>query len=102
MAKVKKAYDEVSIVRIVSNNRGCNISGKTITVDDTKQSVGNSTWGKIDYLCNYHGYNYTIGKVEKHFTKGASKHPKVREVKDSKYGKKNIGGIVIGGINLAS
>jgi len=90
----KKPYDEVSVVRILSKNNGCNINGKTITVDDTRNTVGNGTWGKIDYLCKEHGYNYSIGKVEKQFTpKGASRHPKVREVKQPNVGKNNIGGI---------
>lgn len=78
----KKPYDEVGVVRILANNRGCNVNGKSITVDDTKNTVGNGTWGKIDYLCKNHGYSYTIGNVEKQYPqKGASRHPKVREVK---------------------
>ena len=63
----KKPYDEVGVAKDVSNNRGCYIQGKLITVDDTKTTVGNGTWGKIDYLCKQHGYSYVIGKVEKQF-----------------------------------
>jgi len=72
----KKPYDEVGVVRIVGNNKGCTIQGKTITVDDTKSTVGNSTWGKIDYLCKVHGYHYTIGKVEKHYTSDSTRKNK--------------------------
>jgi len=63
----KKPYDEVGVVRIISSNKGCTIQGKNITVDDSKPTVGNATWGKIDYLVKVHGYSVTVGKVEKHY-----------------------------------
>jgi len=54
----KKQYDEVSVTRILSKNRGVNITKKVIVVDERQGSVGNGTWGKIDYLCKQHGYSY--------------------------------------------
>ena len=35
------------------------ITGKTITIPNDPD-IGNKTWGKIDFLCNFHGYNWTF------------------------------------------
>lgn len=63
MAK-KKPYDEVGVLRVLSKNRAVDISGKKISVDANQTSVGNGTWGKIDYLCKVCGYFYTIVRPE--------------------------------------
>lgn len=54
----KRRYDEVSVVRTITKNRSVNITGRTIEVDVYSGNAGNTTWGKIDYLCKIHGYNY--------------------------------------------
>lgn len=56
----KKPYDEVNVVRILNKNRGIEVKSKMILVDENSVTVGNGTWGKIDYLCRHCGYSYTI------------------------------------------
>ncbi len=60
MSKRKRAYDEVGVVRQLNLKRGCNIDGKTIEVDQNQTDLGNSSWGKIDYLIKAHGYKYDV------------------------------------------
>lgn len=59
----KRPYDEVSVLRVLSKNRAINIVGRNIEVDSTQESVGNGTWGKLDYLRKVHGYSYVILKA---------------------------------------
>ena len=54
-----KNYDEVGVVRQLNKVNGVKISGsKKITIV-VGAALGNSTNGKIDFLCNYCGYYHT-------------------------------------------
>ncbi|AXH74542.1 MAG: hypothetical protein KNU04_gp70 [crAssphage sp. isolate ctbg_1] len=54
----KKNYNEYDVIRILRRTGGIKIdeSTKTITVLINTPKIGNSTYGKIDYLTNYCGY----------------------------------------------
>ena len=47
-----KNYDEASVIRALNKKVGCNVNSvnKTITIDKTSDSLGNRSWGKIDFL----------------------------------------------------
>ena len=51
----KKSYDETSVLRNLARRKGISIdySAKVIKVSTNATDVGNSTWGKIDFLTNY-------------------------------------------------
>lgn len=55
----KKHYDEVSVVRSLSRKSSIHINSslKEIKIKKGATDVGNSSWGKIDYLCHVHGYH---------------------------------------------
>ena len=57
MAK-KKVYDEVSVVRALSKKASVYINTVEKRIDIVKNNteLGNSSWGKIDYLTHVHGY----------------------------------------------
>lgn len=61
MAK-KIAYDETSVVRSLSKKGSIQINtgSKTVKVVRDNTEVGNSSWGKIDYLRKVHGYVVTF------------------------------------------
>jgi hypothetical protein len=44
------------------SKKRCTIQGKTIFVPPKGEDIGNGTWGKIDFLCNHHGYIWTFAK----------------------------------------
>lgn len=58
MSKSKK-YDEVSVIRSLSQKHEVNVDRirKVVEVVKNATNVGNGTWGKIDYLCHYCGYH---------------------------------------------
>lgn len=58
----KKSYDEVSVVRALSKKKSIKIdvATKHVKVAKDAMDVGNGSWGKIDYLCNYCGYTQTF------------------------------------------
>lgn len=56
----KKPYDEVSVIRELSKKSACVVEGKTIKALKHSPDLGNSTWGKIDYLCKVHNYTLSI------------------------------------------
>lgn len=63
MAK-KKSYDETSVLRNLARRKGITFdySQKIINVHSEATDVGNSTWGKIDYLTHYCGWFVRIVK----------------------------------------
>lgn len=61
----KKPYDEASVLRILSKKRGVSVNGKTINIDSNSSDLGNSSWGKIDYLRKVHSYRVTHDKPSK-------------------------------------
>lgn len=77
----KKAYDEVGVIRILAKNRGVRVVGRKITVSSTSTSVGNGTWGKIDYLEKKHGYSVEVSDKlpMQHFNNGHSKTKKEKK-----------------------
>lgn len=62
MAKKKVAYDEASVIRAIERKNDVKVDYSTQTVQVIKctTNLGNGTWGKIDYLCNYCGYSYAF------------------------------------------
>ena len=59
----KKNYDEVGVVRQLNKVNGVKISDdKKITIV-VGAALGNSTNGKIDFLCNYCGYTRVCSDV---------------------------------------
>lgn len=53
----KRHYDEVSVVRVLNRKSSITIKqNKTINVVKNATDIGNSSWGKIDYLCKVHDY----------------------------------------------
>lgn len=60
----KKSYDETSVLRSLARRKGISFdySQKIINVSSNATDVGNSTWGKIDYLTNYCGWFVKVSK----------------------------------------
>lgn len=58
----KKTYDETSVLRSLRTVKGVsvNVSNKIIYIDANNHKAGNSTWGKIAYLCKYCGFVYSM------------------------------------------
>lgn len=55
--KRKHTVDEV--LRSLSKKKDIKITGNEIQIlvgKDSKQDLGNKSWGKIDFLCNHNGY----------------------------------------------
>lgn len=52
-------YDEVTVVRELCKNPAVTISDKTISVIKDNNLIGNSFWGRIDFLTKYCGYTLT-------------------------------------------
>lgn len=57
-----KNYDEASVIRDLNKKQGCSVSthNKTITISRESDSLGNKSWGKIDYLVKVHKYVYVF------------------------------------------
>lgn len=57
-------YNEDSVAKSLMSNSDIRINkiGKVVELIDNSASLGNSTWGKIDFLTKYCGY--TVCKVE--------------------------------------
>lgn len=55
-----KHYDEKSVVRELGKKASVRINVVTKTINITRgyNDLGNSSWGKIDYLCKVHDYTY--------------------------------------------
>lgn len=51
-------YNEVDAIKALNKKNGISINkvSKGITIDKTNNNLGNSSWGKIDYLTKIHGY----------------------------------------------
>lgn len=88
----KKHYDEASVIRSLKKKREVSINpvDKTIEVLKDNTTVGNGSWGKIDYLCKVHGYHYvlvskpTSQKVYHYEDKQEDKKEIKREIKQQK------------------
>lgn len=67
----KVSYDEVSVVKSLrkKNSISINTNIKVIIIKLNATDVGNSSWGKIDYLCKVHGYVYAFSYSVVKFTK---------------------------------
>lgn len=57
-----KNYDEASVVRALNKKQGCSVNSvnKVITIDKSADSLGNKSWGRIDFLVNYCKYVYVF------------------------------------------
>ena len=51
-----KNYDEAICVKALNKKSDCEISGSTINVLIGATSLGNGSWGKIDFLTKHCGY----------------------------------------------
>ena len=49
-------YDEVVVVKELDRNPAVTFNGKTISVVKNTSLIGNSFWGRIDFLTKYCGY----------------------------------------------
>lgn len=70
-------HDEVKVLRSLGRNKEVSVNtvNKTVTVNRDAQTVGNGTWGKIDYLVHYCGYTqiFTNDKSVKRSTNAETK-----------------------------
>lgn len=57
----KKNYNEKSVTDLLKKNPDIkvNIVNKSLEIVIDSDRIGNSTWGKIDYLAKVHGYTVT-------------------------------------------
>lgn len=57
---MKRKYDEASVVRALNKKQSIKVNtvNKVVEIQKGATDVGNSSWGKIDYLCHYCGYIY--------------------------------------------
>ena len=55
-------YDEATVVRELNKKAGCSVDNvrKVITIARDTDSLGNKSWGKIDYLIKIHKYVYVF------------------------------------------
>ena len=49
-------YDEAVVVKELDRNPAITFNGKTISVVKNTSLIGNSFWGRIDFLTKYCGY----------------------------------------------
>lgn len=58
-------YDETSVINALKSKNGIKVNAAAKTVKVSKNAlVGNATYGKIDFLCNYCGYTKIIANEE--------------------------------------
>ena len=55
---MKKHYDEATAAHAVAKKCTIDLLNKVINVPVSSGTIGNGTWGKIDYLCHYCGYRW--------------------------------------------
>lgn len=55
-------YDEAVVVKELGRNPAVTFNGKTISVVKNTSLIGNSFWGRIDFLTKYCGY--TLEQVD--------------------------------------
>ena len=55
---MKKKYDEAIATSAIAKKCTIDVRNKVINVPVNAGTVGNGTWGKIDYLCHYCGYRW--------------------------------------------
>lgn len=76
-----KNYDEAICVKALNKKSDCEISGNVINVLIGATSLGNGSWGKIDFLTKHCGYRQIFVKELPKLTK---KVCIVRDVEDTK------------------
>jgi hypothetical protein len=59
---MKKHYDEVRVLAALSKKVVIDFAEHLIKVNTESGLVGNGTWGKIDFLCNYCGWRWIRSK----------------------------------------
>jgi len=64
--KNNKSYNESDVIKSLNSKKDCKVveSSKTIWVapngnQNKAHDLGNKSWGKIDFLLHYRGYNLT-------------------------------------------
>ena len=55
-------YNEELVIKALSYNSDVRVNrvGKSIEINKNSSSLGNKTWGKIDYLTKYCGYTRCV------------------------------------------
>lgn len=70
----KKSYDEVSVIKALNRKTSISIKNEALTngvhgvinVLKNATDLGNSSWGKIDYLIKVHNYKiYIVDNINK-------------------------------------
>lgn len=64
-----KNYDEAICVKALNKKSDCEVSGSTINVLIGATSLGNGSWGKIDFLTKHCGYRQIFVKELPKLTK---------------------------------
>ena len=67
-------YDEAVVVKELGRNPAVTFNGKTISVVKNTSLIGNSFWGRIDFLTKYCGYTLVqVDLDEQRAAKAAAK-----------------------------
>ena len=64
-----KNYDEAICVKALNKKSDCEVSGSSINVLIGATSLGNGSWGKIDFLTKHCGYRQIFVKELPKLTK---------------------------------
>ena len=80
-----KNYDEAICVKALNKKSDCEVSGRTISVLIRATSLGNGSWGKIDFLTKHCGYRQIFVKELPKITK---KPRGIRDVEDTEVTRK--------------
>ena len=75
-----KNYDEAICVKALNKKSDCEVSGNVINVLIGETSLGNGSWGKIDFLTKHCGYRQIFVRELPKLTK---KPRDIRDVEDT-------------------
>ena len=75
-----KNYDEAICVKVLNKKSDCEVSNGVINVLIGATSLGNSSWGKIDFLTKHCGYRQIFVRELPKLTK---KPRVIRDVEDT-------------------
>lgn len=75
-----KNYDEAICIKTLNKKSDCEVSGSIINVLIGAKSLGNGSWGKIDFLTKHCGYRQIFVKELPKVTK---KPCGIRDVEDT-------------------
>lgn len=86
-----KKYDEASVLKNLARRKGISIdySAKVIKVSNSATDVGNSAWGKIDFLTNYCGWYTSMTKTTINKQKNIIMDSEISEINNKTIKKEN-------------